>query len=164
MGLRSGGKDAVSVMPMHCRRENKLCRESVDYFSMYCSSLLCLCSKILFRCGADALPLLKLVPPTMPEQCGLTFYRWMLKLEVWMATFSRQFQEVLVIFSWTDFFKSRCRVPSEGQGFKVASVCQIVQYLRSVMVKWAIYAQLLRLWKDSTMYLCQQRNKNQTQA
>lgn len=164
MGLRSGEKGAVSVTPAHCRRGSKLCRESVDYFSMNRSSPLCLRSKILFRCGADALPVLILAPPTMPEQYRLTFCRWMLKLKVWMAALSRQFQEVLVIFSWTNFFESRCRVPSAGQGFRVASVCQTVQYPRTPKVKRAVYAQLLILWKDSKMYLCQQRNKSQTQA
>lgn len=149
---------------MQCRRGSDLCKESVDYFSMYRSSLLCLCSKTLLCCGADALPLLILAPPTTPEECWLTFFRWVLKLKVWMADLSRQFQEVLVIFSWTDFFKSRCRVPSAGQGFRVASVCQTFQYPRTPKVKLAIYAQLLILWKDSQMYLCQQRNKSQAQA
>lgn len=149
---------------MQCTRGSDLCQESVDYSSMNRPSRLCLRSETLSCWGADALPLLISAPPPTPEWCGLTSCRWVLKLKVWMAALSRQFQEVLVIFSWTDFFKSGCGVPSEGQGFRVASVCQTVQYPRTPKVKRAIYAQLLTLWKDSTMDLCKQRNKSQTQA
>lgn len=128
MGLRSREKDVASVVPMQCRRGSELCQESVDYFSMNRSSLLCL----LRHCSAEVqMPFLfsfwRHLP--RPEWCRLTSCRWVLKLKVWVATLSRQFQEVLAVFSWTDFFKSRYSVPSAGQGSRVA-VCVKLSNIR----------------------------------